>query len=184
LKVPLHLSLRNVMPLPSLQPTIRQRVERLDHWTSDVISCHVAVEAEANRHHTGHAYRVRVCVHVPGAEIIAGDHHRDADPFVALHGAFDAVDRQLEDHARRVRGQTKQHPRVRRGSIGFLSESGTGHIRDEDGETWHFDRTLVEHPGFEALTLGQTVRFVEALTRSGREARRINAVHNEVRAGG
>ena len=113
MKVPLHLSLRNVMPLPSLAPAIRQRADRLDHWTPDVISCHVAVEAEANRHHTGHEYRVRITVHVPGRDIVAGDHHRATDPFLAMHGAFDAVDRQLEDHARRRRGQVKQHSGAR-----------------------------------------------------------------------
>ena len=182
MKVPLQLSLRDVMPLPSLEPEIRQRVDRLDHWTPDIISCHVAVEAEANRHRTGHRYRVRVLVHVPGAEIVAGDHHRDNDPFLALHGAFDAVDRQLEDHARRRRGQIKQHPVVRRGRIEFLSDSGVGSIVDDAGETWRFDRTLVDRPRFESLNVGQRVRFVEAMTPTGREARRINAVRHDAGA--
>lgn len=127
MKVPLHLTLRDVMPLPSLEPAIRQRAERLAHWTPDVISCHVTVEAEANRRHTDHAYRVRVTVHVPGADVVAGDHHRATDPFVALHGAFDAIDRQLEDHARRGRGQVKQHSGMRstRGSVP-IDDAGLG----------------------------------------------------------
>ena len=66
-------------------------------------------EAEGNRHHTGHSYRVRITLRVPDDEISVGQHHLDEDIHRAVRGAFDAADRQLEDYVRRRRGQVKQH---------------------------------------------------------------------------
>jgi ribosome-associated translation inhibitor RaiA len=82
------------------------------------MSCHVVVEAEANRHRQGHEYRVHISVRVPGHEIAVGSHHLDQDIHRAVRGAFDAVDRQLEDYVRRRRGQVKQHGSPTGGEVG------------------------------------------------------------------
>ncbi len=177
MKLPLQIIFRDVVPLPSIEPEIRRRADKLDHWVPDVMSCHVAVEAEGNRHHTGHAYRVTLRVRVPGEEIAVSTHHVDENIHRAIHGAFDAVDRRLEDHARRQRHQTKAHHDLLIGRITALSDDGVGVIVGvivgESGETYHFDRSHVENPGFDQLAVGQTVSFLEGVTRAGREARRI-----------
>jgi ribosome-associated translation inhibitor RaiA len=67
------------------------------------------VQAAGSRHHTGNEYTVKVSVRVPDAEIAATTHHHDQDIHRAVHGAFDAVGRQLEDYARQRRGQVKRH---------------------------------------------------------------------------
>lgn len=109
MKAPMQITFRNMVPLPSVEPEIRRRADKLHLWTADVTSCRVVVEAEANRHHQGHEYRVRITVHVPGEVIEAGQHHLDEDIHRAIHGAFDAAGRQLEDYVRRRRGQVKLH---------------------------------------------------------------------------
>jgi ribosomal subunit interface protein len=109
MKLPLQITFRDLVPLPSLEPEIRRRADKLDQWTPDVMSCHVVVEAAGNRHHQGHEYSVNVSVRVPDAEIAATTHHPDQDIGHAVHGAFDAVDRQLEDYARQRRRQVKRH---------------------------------------------------------------------------
>jgi ribosomal subunit interface protein len=109
MKLPVQITLRDIVPLPSLEPEIRRLAAKLDQWTPDVMSCHVAVESAANRHRQGHEYSVKVSVRVPDAEIVASTHHNDQDIQRAVHGAFDAVSRQLEDYARQRRGQVKQH---------------------------------------------------------------------------
>lgn len=53
MKRPLQITFRDMMPLPSVEPEIRRRADRLDQWTPDVMSCQVVVEAEGNRHRTG-----------------------------------------------------------------------------------------------------------------------------------
>ncbi len=109
MKLPLQVTFRDLVPLPSLEPEIRRRAAKLDQWTADVMSCHVVVAATGNRHRQGHEYSVTVSVRVPDAEITAVTHHDDLDIHRAVHGAFDAVGRQLEDYARQRRGQVKQH---------------------------------------------------------------------------
>jgi len=109
MKLPLQITFRDVVPLPSLEPDIQRRADKLDQWTPDVMSCHVVVAATGNRHRQGHEYSVKVSVRVPDAEIAATTHHDDLDIHRAVHGAFDAVGRQLEDYARQRRGQVKNH---------------------------------------------------------------------------
>ena len=50
-----------------------------------------------------------ISVRVADEDIEVGEHHRDEDIQRAIHGAFDAADRRLEDHARRRRGEVKRH---------------------------------------------------------------------------
>jgi ribosomal subunit interface protein len=173
MKMPLQVTFRDMVPLPSLEPEIRRRVAKLDLWAPDVMSCHVVVEAEGNRHHQGHVYRVKVSVRVTDEEIVAGDHHRNENIELALHGAFDALDRQLEDHVQRRRGHTKRHAAVIHGQIASLSDDGVGRIVSDAGDDYHFDRSQVAQPAFESLSVGQDVRFLEGATRAGREARRV-----------
>jgi ribosomal subunit interface protein len=109
MKLPLQITFRDLVPLPSLEPAIRRRVEKLDRWAPDLMSCHVVVQAEGDRHRQGHVYRVQVDVRLSDQEIVAGGHQGDADVFVALQASFDALDRQLEDLVRRRRGQVKHH---------------------------------------------------------------------------
>ena len=109
MKLPVQITFRDLVPLPSLEPEIQRRADKLDQWTPDVMSCHVVVSAGGNRHRTGHEYSVKVSVTVPDAEIAATTHHADQDIHRAVHGAFDAVGRQLEDYARQRRGQVKTH---------------------------------------------------------------------------
>lgn len=127
MKLPVQITFRDLVPLPSLEADIRRRAEKLDQWTPDVMSCHVAVEAAGNRHHKGHEYTVKVSVRVPDAEIAATTHHHDPDIHRAVHGAFDAVARQLEDYARQRRGQVKQHEPA----AGRDASQGA----DDDGQT-------------------------------------------------
>ena len=109
MKLPVEVIFRDLTPLPSLEGEIRERAGRLDRFAPDLMSCRVVVEAEGNRHHQGHVYTVKIDLRLKGDEIVAGEHHANQDIALAVHGAFDAVTRRLEDHVRRRRGQVKQH---------------------------------------------------------------------------
>lgn len=60
----------------------------------------------------GRCRRVRLVVRldltVPEGEIVVNRDHRE-DLYVALRSAFDAARRQLDDYARRQRGEVKMH---------------------------------------------------------------------------
>jgi ribosomal subunit interface protein len=109
MKLPLQVTFRDMAPLPSLEREIRLRAAKFERFVPDLISCHVVIEASANRHRQGHVYAVKVDVHVPGAELFAGERQAHEEIGVALREAFDAMTRRLEDCARKRRGQVKQH---------------------------------------------------------------------------
>lgn len=103
MKLPLEISFRDLVPLPSLEPEIRRRAEKLSQWGGEPTSCHVIVEATANRRRQGHEYQVTIDVRVPGDEVVVSRHHRGADAELAVRGAFDAMDRVLRERLERRR---------------------------------------------------------------------------------
>lgn len=124
MKLPLQIEFRDLVPLPSLEGEIRERVARLEKFVPELMSCHVTVGAEGNRHHQGHRYVVRLDARVPGEEIVTGERQGDEQIEVALRGSFDAMTRCLEDYQRRRRGQVKHHAPKRSAGSGPDEVSG------------------------------------------------------------
>lgn len=173
MKLPVQIVFRDMAPLPSLEGDIRAHAAKLDHWGPEVTSCHVAVEAEGNRHRTGHTYRVHLHVQAPDGDVAVSVHPGDPNIHRAVRAAFDSASRQLEEHVRRRRQLSRAPQLVRYGRVLLLSDEGTGLVLGDDGQTYHFDRSHVVEPGFERLAVGQAVGFLPGVTRAGREARRI-----------
>ena len=106
MELPIQVTFHGMAPSPALETAIRERVAKFDRHHPHVISCRAVVE-EAGRHKSqGRMFEVRLDVKVKGAEIAVSREHSE-DPFVALRDAADAAKRQLEDHARRQRGEVK-----------------------------------------------------------------------------
>ncbi|MBL8317990.1 MAG: ribosome-associated translation inhibitor RaiA [Burkholderiaceae bacterium] len=109
MKLPVTIVFRDLQPVSAIEEDIRRRVAKFDQFVPDAMSCHVVIESEGNRHRHGQRYTVRIDVRVPGEQIVAGDHHADADIALAVRGAFEAMVRRLEDYAQRRRGEVKPH---------------------------------------------------------------------------
>jgi ribosome-associated translation inhibitor RaiA len=109
MKLPLQVTFRDMAPLPSLDGEIRRHAAKLERFVPELISCHVVVEASANRHRQGHVYAVKVDVHVPGEELFAGERQAHEEISIAVREAFDAMTRRLEDYVRKRRGLVKHH---------------------------------------------------------------------------
>lgn len=109
MQLPLDIEFREFAPLPSLEPEIRRRVDKLEQWGGDLISCRVVIEVTGNRRHQGHEYQVTIDVRVPKGEVAISRHHRGSDAQLAVRAAFDAMDRRLEERARIRRGEVKHH---------------------------------------------------------------------------
>jgi ribosome-associated translation inhibitor RaiA len=109
MQLPVQVTFRDMIPLPSLEGEIRSHAAKLERFVPDLISCHVVVEASANRHRQGHVYAVKIDVRVPGTEVFTGERQAHEEIGIAMREAFDAMTRRLEDYARKRRGQVKQH---------------------------------------------------------------------------
>lgn len=108
-----QITFRHMDPSPALEARIRQRVAELDQFYDRIVTCRIVVDCQHRHHHQGKLFRVGIDVTVPGREIVVGResdaNHAHEDAHVAVRDAFDAVRRQLEDHVRCRRGDTKTH---------------------------------------------------------------------------
>jgi ribosomal subunit interface protein len=113
MQIPLQISFRNMDPSPAVEAIVREKAAKLDRFFERIVSCDVTIEAPHRRHHKGKLYKVRIDIGVPGKDVHVNQEgpknqaHEDVN--VAIRDAFDAAVRQLEDHARRLRGDVKSH---------------------------------------------------------------------------
>ena len=114
----LHLSFRDMESSPAVDARVRERAARLERYFDRITACRVVIESPHQHHHQGRRFRVRIDLTVPDGEIVA-DTGRSAssaheDVHVAIRDAFDTARRNLEDWARRRRGEVKLHAPARR----------------------------------------------------------------------
>lgn len=104
----LRLSFRNMSPPIGVEEQVRERVAELGQYFDRITGCSVVIEASNKRRHHGNLYHVRIELFVPGGEIVVRrdppEHHAHEDLHVALRDAFDAAQRQLQDRAKKLRG--------------------------------------------------------------------------------
>lgn len=89
----------------AVEERIRERTARLERLHDRMTSCNVVVQAPHRHQQKGKLYEVHIHVRVPGEEIVVnreGPHdHGHEDVYVAVRDAFAAMERRLEDFARR-----------------------------------------------------------------------------------
>ena len=113
MQVPPQITIRDMEHSDALEAHIRDKVNKLDEFFDRIMSCRVVVEMPHKHHHQGKQFNVRLDIGVPGSELVVNRDHAE-DVYVALRDAFDAAKRQLEDYARKMRGDVKTHqPRQR-----------------------------------------------------------------------
>lgn len=113
MQVPPQITIRDIEHSDALETHIRDKVNKLDEFFDRIMSCRVVVEMPHKHHHQGKQFNVRLDIGVPGSELVVNRDHAE-DVYVALRDAFDAAKRQLEDYARKMRGDVKTHqPRQR-----------------------------------------------------------------------
>lgn len=108
MQIPMQITIRDMEHSEALETHIREKAKKLDEFFNHIMSCRVVVEMPHKHHHQGKQYNVRIDIGVPGNEIVVNRDHSE-DVYVALRDAFDAAKRQLEDYARKVRGDVKTH---------------------------------------------------------------------------
>jgi len=123
MQIPLQVSFRDMDRSAAVEAAVREHTTKLEQYFEHVVACRVMVEARHRHRRNGNVYHVRIDLSVPGAELVVsrdpGERHSHEDVYVAVRDAFDAMERKLEEHARKIRGQIKRHePRKTRGIAG------------------------------------------------------------------
>ena len=178
MKLPLQITWRNIEKSAAIDADIRAKAEKLDQFYEHIMSCRVVVEAPHKHHHKGNLYRLHLDIKVPDNEIVVtrdpSAHSAHEDMYVAIHDAFDAARRQLQDYVRIRRGQTKLHDvhdaaRVLR----RFPAQDYGFLQAPDGREIYFHRNALVDADFDMLDEGTEVSFVEEVGEQGPQAKRV-----------
>src|SRR4051812_42737901 len=106
--LPLQDSFHGVGTSDALLEAIRNRADKLGRVYGHIIACRVSLELYGRHRRKGKQCSVHVELKVPGSQLAVTREH-DEDMHIALNDAFDAAKRQLENFARRQRGEVKRH---------------------------------------------------------------------------
>ena len=124
-------------PTAAVTERIQEEAAKLDEFFPRITSCRVVVEAPHRHHKWGELFHVRIDIGVPGTELVVSHepsvravlqhedeaaavrkhidrHPEHRDVYVAIRDAFASARRQLQDYAKRLRGEVKTHAREER----------------------------------------------------------------------
>lgn len=181
MQLPLQITFRHIERSDALEMKIRERVEELEQFCGEIMSCHVVIEMAHQHHHQGNLFQIRIDLRVPGKELVVSrhpdKHHAHEDPYVVVRDAFDAMKRQLEEAMRVRRREVKTHDVPPHGHISVLFPyEDYGRIASADGRDIYFHRNSVVNAEFDSLEEGMEVRFAEVMGDNGPQASSVHIV--------
>lgn len=177
----LQVRLRDVPDRRYAEQMIRELTEKLERQCDHITSCQVSVESP-NAHPTfGARWRVRIELHVAGAEPIVvrreqGDGRIYEDLSTIVHDAFHTAARRLKELTRKQRGDVKVHPEQTLQGVIREMHPDHGILFSLDGRRIYFhENSVVDFP-FRDLRIGMGVAFVETEGREGPQASTVRVV--------
>lgn len=174
-----QVTFRGLDPSEFVEARVREKLAWLQRFYDGIVGARIAIERRHNSHHKGGLFHVRIYLKVAGGEEVVvarephGEHSHE-DVYVAIRDAFNAARRQLEEHNRKLRGQTKVHPAPPHGRVVHIAED-YGFIRTPDEREVYFHRNALAEGEFERLQIGDQVRF-DIYEGEGREGPQASTV--------
>lgn len=108
MQMPLQITFRGLAHSAALEALIRAKAAKLGKFHENITSCRVVVEALDRHRNQGGQLSVHLDLRVPEHQLVITRDH-DADVHIALRDAFEVATRQIEEIARRERGEVKAH---------------------------------------------------------------------------
>lgn len=102
----------NIDSSDAMRRRVAAEVAHLEQFHGRVTACRVVIGAPEKHKRKGKLYQVRIHLVMPGRAEVAvrpstAGHQWNQDPLVAIRNAFDAARRQLQDEAKKRRGEVK-----------------------------------------------------------------------------
>lgn len=131
MKFPVQITFRNLEPSEKVEEWVHAEAEKLDTFYGRIMNCRVALEIPHRHHRKGKQCHVRIDLVLPGREIVVkrepgpgsksgktkaelagrvSKHEPHHDLRLAIHDAFKAAGRRVQDYAKLHHGQVKTHP--------------------------------------------------------------------------
>jgi hypothetical protein len=112
MQVPLSVSFRNMARDESIRSACWSEAEKLERYCDRITSCRVTI-TRGKRRHRGNQFDIHVRCAVPLGEVVVSrsspEHRSYERSELTVREVFDEVRRQLQDHMRCLRGDTKRH---------------------------------------------------------------------------
>lgn len=176
---PLQVTIRDMPNSAAIESLIRKRAEKLLQYYDRIMSCKVVIELPQKHKHQGKLFNVRIDVNVPGKSLVSTRKYSE-DINIAIRDSFAALERQLEDHARKRQGHIKTHEETMKGHISRLIPSeGYGFIEGMDGNEYYFSLTNVAYPQFSQLVVGDFVDYIGIVENDGFQAHHVTKNRQE-----
>jgi cold shock CspA family protein len=176
MQTPIKIDFQGMNAKPDVRAAIVKHVAQLEDRFGRVTAGRVVLKAPGGHHRTGGLYDINIRLALPeGREVNIGrtpqNDERYSDLNFALNDAFKRARRQLQDQARKLQGQVKQHEGPPMGTVTELDPLGEfGFIETDDGREIYFHRNSVLNGGFADLTVGARVTFAEEMGDKGPQA--------------
>lgn len=171
MKLPLQISSRKVELSDSIINVIKQKAEKLETFTDQIIGCRVMVEAPHRHKQQGKEFNVRIDLTMPGTELVV-KREPSEDLGITIRDAFDAARRQILSFQRKRRGEVKFHEsEVPTATVSRIFEDeGFGFLETWDGREIYFHENSLVDREFAELEIGNIVRFSEKQGVNGPQA--------------
>lgn len=176
MQTPVKIDFQGMDAKPEIQAAIAKHIAQLEDRFGRLTAGRVVLKAPGGHHRTGGLYDINIRLALPeGREVNIGrtpqNDERYSDLNFALNDAFKRARRQLQDQARKLQGQVKQHEGPPIGTVTELDPLGEfGFIESSDGREIYFHRNSVLNGGYADLTVGARVTFAEEMGDKGPQA--------------
>jgi ribosome-associated translation inhibitor RaiA len=114
MQTPVEIEFQDMAASPAVEQQVADHVKKLEQLYGRITACRIVVKGPGHRHQTGGQYDIKIRLALPdGYEVNIGrtpkaDARHSELPF-AVNDAFKRAGRQLQDNARRMRGDVKSH---------------------------------------------------------------------------
>ncbi len=161
---------QQVVMQPRWRDLIDDQVARLERRYPRLIRIHVTLKH--GRHHLQGAEQVDILASVPGRTVRIGK--QEEEMAAALHAAFEALERELDEYYAGLRGFGKPPGARPQGIVvRVFPERGYGFISVGKGEEVYFHRNALHGLEFETLEPGQPVELEVEQGERGPQASRV-----------
>lgn len=185
MNTPLQIAFHNLPHSQAVEDAVREAAVRLEAHHDRIVSCHVVIDQPHRHHREGNLFEVRIDLKMPGSEIVVkrelSGGLTGGDLLMLVQGAFDELQRQIEESVNRRRGFVKAHEgQAHARVVRLFPDAGYGFLETSEGREVFFHQNSVLDKAFKQLEVGAEVCFVEELGEKGAQASTVRVVgrHN------
>lgn len=170
--IPFQITFRDFPESDAVWLAVQKRVEKLETFFNNIVKCDVVISMPHRHRHAHRIYHIKIHLSMAGKDVFIDrdpeENEAHTDIYVAIRDAFNSAERILQDRARKMRGEIKDHRSFSFGKITRLfPDDGYGFIASGDGREIYFHSHCLLGDDFNQLKVGRDVRFTEEAGEKG-----------------